>query len=124
VARNMDPAYEEAAVMASASTLQALRRISLPFLMPSVLSVATILMIVGMLAFDVPAIIGMAGNVQVMSSEIFRYMNPPLGIPAYGMSAALNSSLFALLLIGLLFYLRMTRNAARFASISGKGYRS
>ena len=69
-------------------------RVSLPFLLPTILSTATILMIVGMLAFDVPAVIGMPGNVIVMSAEIFRFMNPPLGRPEYGLSAALNSSLF------------------------------
>ena len=33
-------------------------------------------------------------------------MNPPIGIPDYGLSAALNSSLFVLLMIGLVVYLR------------------
>jgi iron(III) transport system permease protein len=124
VIRNMNQAYEEAAIVAGASVWQTIVRISLPFLIPTTLSIATILLIVGMLAFDVPAVIGMPANVMVMSSEIFNYMNPPMGIPAYGLSAALNSSLFVLLLVGLVFYLRMTRHAARFATISGKGYRA
>ena len=124
VIRNMNQAYEEAAIVAGASVWQTIVRISLPFLIPTTLSIATILLIVGMLAFDVPAVIGMPANITVMSSEIYNYMNPPMGIPNYGASAALNSSLFVLLLIGLVFYLRMTRHAARFATISGKGYRA
>ncbi len=124
VVRNMDPTYEEAAIAAGASPWQTMLRISLPFLMPAVLSTATILMIVGMLAFDVPAIIGLPGHIMVMSSEIYRLMNPPGGMPEYGSSAALNSSLFVLLMLGLLLYVRLTRNVDRFATISGKGYKA
>jgi iron(III) transport system permease protein len=124
VVRNMDPTYEEAAIVARASTLQTVLRISLPFLLPAILSMATILMIVGMLAFDVPAIIGLPGKIFVMSSEIFRLMNPPSGLPEYGASAALNSSLFVLLMGALVLYVRLTRNADRFATISGKGYKA
>jgi iron(III) transport system permease protein len=124
VVRNMDHTFEEAAVVSGASIWQTVCRVSLPFLLPTMLSIATILVIVGMLAFDVPAVIGMPGNIIVMSSEIFRFMNPPMGIPQYGLSAALNSSLFVFLLIGLVFYLRVTRHAARFATISGKGYKA
>lgn len=124
VVRNMDPTYEEAAIVARASPWQTVLRISLPFLLPAILSTATILMIVGMLAFDVPAIIGLPGHVVVMSSEIYRLMNPPAGMPEYGASAALNSSLFVLLVLGLLLYVRLTRNVDRFATISGKGYKA
>jgi iron(III) transport system permease protein len=124
VVRNMDPAYEQAAIISGASVVQTIARISLPFLLPSILSVATILMIVGTLAFDVPAVIGMPAKVAVMSEEIYLYMNPPNGIPEYGASAALNSSLFILLTVALIAYLRLTAHAARFATISGKGYRS
>src|SRR5262245_18862751 len=124
VLRNMDPTQEEAAIISGASIWQTMWRVSLPFLLPTILSIATILIIVGMLAFDIPAVIGLPGNVHVMSSEIFRFMNPPMGIPSYGMSAALNSSLFIVLLVGLVFYLRMTRHASRFATISGKGYKA
>jgi iron(III) transport system permease protein len=124
VIRNMDQSYEEAAIVSGARVWQTMLRVSLPFLLPTILSIATILMIVGMLAFDVPAVIGMPGNVMVMSAEIYRFMNPPLGVPEYGLSAALNSSLFVVLLIGLVLYLRTTRRADRFATISGKGYKA
>jgi iron(III) transport system permease protein len=124
VIRNMDQSYEEAAIVSGARVWQTMLRVSLPFLLPTILSVATILMIVGMLAFDVPAVIGMPGNIMVMSAEIYRFMNPPLGIPEYGLSAALNSSLFVVLVIGLVLYLRVTRRADRFATISGKGYKA
>ena len=124
IVRNLDPTYEEAALVARASALQTMLRVSLPFLLPAMLSTATVLMIVGMLSFDVPAVLGMPGNVIVMSAEIYRLMTPPIGAPEYGPSAALNSSLFVLLMIGLVLYLKLTRRADRFATISGKGYKA
>ena len=122
--RNMDPVFEEAARTSGAGFGQTLRRVSLPFLTPPLLSVATLLMIVGMLTFDVPAVIGQRGNVNVMSSEIFNLMNPANGLPAYGEIAALNSSLFVLLAIGLYIYYHATQQSERFATISGKGYKA
>jgi iron(III) transport system permease protein len=122
--RNMDPVFEEAARTSGAGFLQTLRRVSFPFLTPPLLSIATLLMIVGMLTFDVPAVIGQRGNVNVMSSEIFNLMNPANGLPDYGGIAALNSTLFVLLAVGLYFYYRMTQQTERFATISGKGYRA
>jgi iron(III) transport system permease protein len=122
--RNMDPVYEEAARTSGAAFGQTLRRVSFPFLVPALLSVTTLLMIVGMLTFDVPAVIGQRGNVNVMSSEIFNLMNPANGLPAYGEIAALNSSLFVLLAVGLYIYYRATQQSERFATISGKGYKA
>ena len=122
--RNMDPVYEEAARTSGAAFGQTLRRVSFPFLVPALLSVTTLLMIVGMLTFDVPAVIGQRGNVNVMSSEIFNLMNPANGLPAYGEIAALNSTLFVLLAVGLWVYYRATQQSERFATISGKGYKA
>ncbi len=107
--RALDPALEEAALMAGATRWQVLWRIGLPILRPALLSVMTILMIVGMLAFDVPAVIGIPGHVDLMSIEIFRLMTPPSGFPDYGAAAAMNTMLFVLLIGGLVLYRRTIR---------------
>lgn len=121
--RALDPALEEAALAAGASRWQILRRIGLPILRPALLSTATILIIVGVLAFDVPAVIGIPGHVDLLSIEIFRMMTPPSGFPEYGPAAATNTILLALLAIGLVLYRHTIRQAARFATITGKGYK-
>jgi iron(III) transport system permease protein len=121
--RALDPALEEAALAAGANRWQVLRRIGLPVLRPALLSVMTILLIVGMLAFDVPAVIGIPGHVDLMSVEIFRLMTPPSGFPDYGAAAAMNTLLFVVLIGGLVLYRQTIRQAARFATISGKGYK-
>ena len=121
--RSMDPALEEAAMVAGASRWQVMWRVGLPVLRPAFLSVVTILMIVGMLAFDVPAVIAIPGHINLMSIEIFRLMTPPSSFPDYGAASAMNALLFVFLIVGLVFYRRTIRHAARFATISGKGYR-
>lgn len=124
VIRNMDPSYEEAAFTSGATFFQTLRRVSLPFLIPPMLSVATLLFIVTMLAFDVPAVIGMPANINVMSSEVFNLMNSASGIPLYGKSAALNASLFLPLAVALVFYYRVTRRVDQFATVTGKSFKA
>ena len=121
--RTLDPALEEAALVAGAGRWQVLWRIVLPLLRPALLSAMTVLLIVGMLAFDVPAVLGIPGHVDLMSIEIFRLMTPPSGFPDYGAAAAMNAILFVLLVGGLILYRRTVRQSARFATISGKGYR-
>jgi ABC-type Fe3+ transport system permease subunit len=107
--RALDPALEEAALAAGANRWQVLRRIGLPVLRPALLSVMTILLIVGMLAFDVPAVIGIPVHVDLMSIEIFRLMTPPSGFPDYGAAAAMNALLFVVLIGGLVLYRQTIR---------------
>ena len=121
--RTLDRALEEAAVVAGASRWQVARRVGLPILRPALLSVATILLIVGMLAFDVPAVIAIPGHVNLMSIEIFRLMTPPSSFPDYGAASAMNAVLFVFLIAALVFYRRTIRHAPRFAIVSGKGYK-
>lgn len=121
--RAMDPAYEEAAFVARASRAQVWMKIVLPFLTPALISLSTILILVGILAFDVPAVIGIPGNVRLMSIEVYRLMTPPSGLPDYGASSALNSAVFFLIAPGILIYRLATRSASRFATITGKAYR-
>lgn len=121
--RTVDRALEEAAVVAGASRWQVVWRVGLPILRPALLSVATILLIVGMLAFDVPAVIAIPGHVNLMSIEIFRLMTPPSSFPDYGAASAMNAVLFVFLIAALVFYRRTIRHAPRFAIVSGKGYK-
>jgi iron(III) transport system permease protein len=121
--RAMDPAYEEAAFVARANRAQVWVKIVLPLLTPTLISLSTILILVGILAFDVPAVIGIPGNVKLMSIEVYRLMTPPSGLPDYGASSALNGAVFFLIAPGVLIYRLATRSTSRFATITGKAYR-
>ena len=121
--RAIDPAFEEAALMSCAPRPRVFVAITLPFLLPTLLSLATILVMVGMLAFDVPAVIGIPGNVELLSIEVFRLMTPSSGLPEYGAGAALSSAVFVVMVVGLVVYRRVLRHADRFATVTGKSYR-
>ncbi|MDQ0137772.1 iron(III) transport system permease protein [Neorhizobium galegae] len=124
VLRNMNPSYEEAAYMSGATFAQTFRKVSIPFLIPTAISLGTLLVIVTMLAFDIPAIIGMPANINVMSTEVYYLMNPASGVPSFGKSAAMNASLFLPLCGALAFYYYFTRKIDQFTTVSGKAYRA
>lgn len=122
--RNMDPSLEEAARTSGASVAFMLRRVLLPLLLPAILSAAVFLLIVGFVVFDIPATIGMPNRIFVLSSRIYYLANDaPGGLPDYGRISAM-TLLLLVLLVGLaMAYQRLTRQAGRFATVTGKGFR-
>jgi iron(III) transport system permease protein len=121
--RNMDAALEEAGAMSGASPLQTLWRITLPILRPGLLAPLILSAIITIEQFEMPLIFGLPAQVNVFSTRIFWELNPPSGLPAYGRAAA-TALPFLVISFALLYaYKRLTEHAARFATITGKGYR-
>ena len=122
--RNMDPSLEEAALASGASTAMLFRRVLIPLLRPAVLAAGIFLLIVGFVVFEIPGTLGMPARIFVLSSQLFYLANEaPGSMPLYGQVGAL-ASLFLLLLLGLgVLYRHFTREAARFRTVTGKGFR-
>jgi iron(III) transport system permease protein len=122
--RNMDPSLEEAALASGASTRMLFRRVLLPLLRPAVLAAGVFLLIVGFVVFEIPGTLGMPARIFVLSSQLYYLASEaPGGVPLYGQVGAL-ATLFLLLLLGLgLLYRHMTREAARYRTVTGKGFR-
>jgi iron(III) transport system permease protein len=122
--RNMDPALEEAALASGASGAMLARRVLVPLLRPAVLAAGAFLLIVGFVVFEVPGTLGMPARIFVLSSQLyFLASEAPGGVPLYGQVGAL-ATLFLLLLLGLgVLYRRLTREAARFRTVTGKAFR-
>src|SRR5213593_1440822 len=119
--RTMDPSLEEAAAASRASAAQTLRRVTLPLLVPVSASVLLILFVRTLEAFEVPAIIGLPGRIFIYTSRI--YLSLKQYPPNYGLMAAYAVVLLVISVGGLLLYRRATRNAERFATVTGKAYR-
>ena len=119
----MNPALEEAASLSGAATWQVVRRVTMPLLLPGLISAGTLLLIAATLSLDIPLIIGLPAKQSLLSLQIYRTMQPASGIPAYGAVAATNNVLFIGLAVAMLIYHRATRQAERFAIVSGKAYR-
>lgn len=123
VIRFLNPALEEAATTSGATVGQTVRRVTLPLLLPAIISVGTLAVIFSTLALDIPMIIGLPARIPLLSLDIFDMMQPSSGSPAYGDVAAINNVLFVILAVAMVVYHRATREAGRYAIISGKGYR-
>ncbi|MDP2357569.1 MAG: iron ABC transporter permease [Beijerinckiaceae bacterium] len=120
--RNFNPALEEAARMSGATTWGTIRRVTLPLSMPAILALSMLVFIRTVEAFEVPALVGLPGRVHVLTTDIYEMMHRTMP-PDIGSASAL--SLILLFIVGalLFWYSRLTRNAEKFATVTGKSFR-
>jgi iron(III) transport system permease protein len=122
--RAMDPSLEEAALTAGASPWTVLRRVVIPVLRPAILAAGAFGAIVGLVVFDVPGTIGMPARIFVLSSQIYYLaVSGASAVPRYGQISALAMSFVVVLLALGAIYQRLTREASRFVTVTGKAYR-
>ena len=122
--RNFDPSFEEAALTSGAGTWRLIRRILLPVLWPSILSAAVFLLMVSLVVFDVPGTLGTPAHIVVLSTRVYYLVSDsPGGMPLYGRVGAL-AALFLVLLLALAWaYHRLTVQAQRYRTVTGKAFR-
>ena len=120
--RNFNPELEEAARMSGAGPWATIRRITLRLSLPSILALAMLVFIRALEAFEVPALVGLPGRVHVLTTDIYDTMHLSMP-PDLGSASALSLILLVLVTVLLYFYGRLTRNAERFATITGKNFR-
>jgi iron(III) transport system permease protein len=116
ILRNMDANLEEAAVILKAGRLKILTRITLPIVMPALLSTFLLVFSSCMSAFAVPAFLGMPVRFQVLTTQLYRTLN---GLnPGYGYIMAL-----VMIVIGtaiLLFQQWFVGKRRSFTTVTGK----
>ena len=123
VLRNMDPQLENAGIASGADRLTVLRRITLPLLSPSLLSIGIYMFMVMVQAFDVPLAIGLTARVPILSVRIYMLSAGSDGPPEYGISAALGVALMLFALALMWGYFRLERTGERFRVVTGKAFR-
>lgn len=121
--RNMDPQLEIAGAACGANYLRTVRRITLPLLIPGLLSVAIYMLMIMVQAFEIPLAIGLTARVPVLSAYIYLLSSPEGGMPRYGLAAAFGISLLLLAMILMGVYYAATRAGERFRVVTGKGFR-
>ncbi|HWG06364.1 MAG TPA: iron ABC transporter permease [Beijerinckiaceae bacterium] len=117
----VNPALEEAAAMAGAKAPQILLRVTLPIAMPGLLAILLLTLLRSLESFDIPLLIGLPGGTHTVTTEIYETLHVGF-VPHYGEASAFGVLLIGLLVLPLLAYYRVTRNADRFASITGKAF--
>lgn len=119
--RSMDPSLEEASSVCGARVWQTMRRVSLRLMLPAFFSVVLLIFIRSFESFEIPALVGLPGDVRVLTTSI--YIDAQKLPPQYG-SAGAFSVLLMLVVAGTLYlYFRVTRESDRFHTVTGKGYR-
>lgn len=89
VLRNMDANLEEAATILKAGRLRIMGKISIPMLMPTILSVFLLLFAGGMATFAVPNFVGTPGNFFVLATMLSSLYTSPYSGQAYVMTIVL-----------------------------------
>jgi iron(III) transport system permease protein len=119
--RSMDPTLEEAAIVSGMSPMRCLIHVNLKIMFPSILATWLLLFIRGIETFEAPALIGLPAGIKVFATDIFLALrDTPTD---YNLAATYAVPYLAISVIGVLFYLHITRIAERFATITGKAYR-
>ena len=122
VLRSMDASFEEAAIMAGASPLRAFSAVTLRMGAPALCALALLFFARAFESFEVPALVGLAGNINVLTTTIFQAVHRT-GMPSYGEAGAYSVSLVIVIALLLFWQSRLTRHAHRYQSITGKGFR-
>lgn len=117
----MDPTLEEAARISGSSPLKTLWDVTLPLMMPSIVAGGLLVFIAAASCFGIPAIVGMPGNIEVMTTRIvtFVYMGDAKGIRD---ATALAVSMM-IIANGLLFFMSWMLSHKDYTTISGKSTR-
>ena len=119
----MDPSLEEAAFTSGMSKLTTLLRINLPISLPAILAVLIYVTMLAVAVFETPALLGLPGRIFLLSSSIYFAVNPPSGLPSYGLAGAYGSILLVLALAFGYLYSRVLRKGSKYVVITGRGYR-
>ena len=121
VFRNNDAALEEAAMMSGANVASTLRRITMRLAMPGILALLILTFIRAFESFETPALVGRPGRVDVLTMDIFSSMQG--SPPDYGEAGAFSIVLLGIVAALLYAYSATAKNAAKYQTVSGKGFR-
>lgn len=118
--RNLDPSLEEAARISGVTNLQTIRYIVFPLVAPAVIAATLFFFIIAVEIFDFVALIGLPGDIKVLSVLIYDSTHPSVGLPNYGLAGAYGISLFLITAIAILFYMKFLRQSQKYAVVGGK----
>jgi iron(III) transport system permease protein len=119
--RAMDPSLEESALMSGASVPQVACRITLQLAWPAAAGALLILLVRAIESFEVPALLGLPVGIEVYTSSIYQAIHQyPSRV---GLASAYAVTLLLMTSIGIYLHSRLSSQGARFATVTGKGFR-
>lgn len=118
--RNMDSSLEEAAWVSGASRMRSTCSVTLPLLAPSLIASIMFFFVIAIEIFDFVGLIGMPGQIQVLSLWIYDATHPVVGTPNFGAAGATGFILFAICSAAIALYARFLGQTRRYAVVAGK----
>jgi iron(III) transport system permease protein len=112
---------EEAARTAGATVLQTIWRISIKLAWPAILALALFVFIRAIGAFEVPALVGIPSRIYVLTTAVYDSMTKMP--PDLGFASAFAVVMVVIVAVLLQWYSRLSANAEKYHSVTGKGYR-
>lgn len=116
ILRNMDANLEEAATILKASRLKIMGRITLPIVMPALLSTVLLVFASSVSSFTVPAFLGAPGNFFTLSLQMRNMIQGTFKGEGYVFATIL--MLFSIII--LMINQRMTNSRRSFTTVTGK----
>lgn len=119
--RQLDASFEEAADMSGATTVMTLRRVTIPLLLPAILTAFVLSLIRSLEAFEVERVLGAPVNIDVYATRIYDFVN--LEPPLFPQAMALSTIFLAILLPLAIVYQAYIGRASNRATLTGRGVR-
>ena len=119
--RQLDASFEEAADMSGATTFMTLRRVTIPLLLPAILTSLVLALIRSLEAFEIERVLGAPVNINVYATRIYDFVN--LEPPLFPQAMALSTLFLAILLPLAIFYQAHIARAGQRATVTGRGMR-
>ena len=113
----MDPSLEEASRVSGASPLRTVFTVTLPMMLPSLISGALLVFVSAMSCYGIPSIIGSPGRVHTVTTRIVEYVS----LGQQGLNDATGMAVFLMLLAVIILFLSDVVLARRqYITVSGK----
>ena len=113
----MDPSLEEASRVSGASPLKTVFTVTLPMMLPSLISGALLVFVSAMSCYGIPSIIGSPGRVHTVTTRIVEYVS----LGQQGLNDATGMAAFLMLLALIILFLSDVVLAKRqYITVSGK----
>jgi iron(III) transport system permease protein len=120
--KGMDPSMEEASYLNGAGVFRTALRVTFPVVWPAIISAFFFVFVLTAGTFSIPAALGGTQVMPFLAVDIYRSTATyPID---YSRAAAIGTLLFWISLLGVAFYRFASRVAARFVTVTARGYRT
>lgn len=120
--RSVDPALENAARTVGAGPLAVLRRVTLPLMIPSIITSAALNLIIAVETLSIPLFLGRPERIETISTYLYT-LGVASSTPQHGLIAASSILLVILVTSTLMLQRLILAQSHRYETVKGKGAR-